>query len=130
LQERIVKSTRPHEPKLLASQYGRFVLRRMNLGLFRKDMDLWKDWAKVQPKPEPLRSLRDEKMAQPILSAQPSGTGRPAASDSPLPTAAAGKRKAGAEGKHSSDKANSHKSKKQKKDALSSELDSILAKAV
>lgn len=43
--EKIAQSVVQHEKRLLASAYGRFFVRRLRLGLYRKDVDEWKAWA-------------------------------------------------------------------------------------
>ena len=43
--EKIAQSAVQHEKRLLASAYGRFFVRRLRLGLYRKDVDEWKAWA-------------------------------------------------------------------------------------
>ena len=42
-----------HEKRLLASTYGRFFVRRLRLGVYRKNVDEWKAWAMHEQVPDP-----------------------------------------------------------------------------
>lgn len=46
--EKIVQLVVQHEKRLLASSYGRFFVRRLRLGAYRKNVDEWKAWAQTE----------------------------------------------------------------------------------
>ncbi len=99
----------------------------MNVALYRKNQDQWKEWAKAQPKPSLLPLLRDqlappppppppaeEKKAAVVPANEEAATNQAAAADATAATTAPPQKK---------------KKKATKQDAIGSELDSILAKA-
>ncbi|WFD18003.1 Nucleolar protein 9 [Malassezia caprae] len=54
--EKIAQLAIQHKKRLLASSYGRFFVRRLRLGVYRKNVDEWKAWAQTEtapPVPEP-----------------------------------------------------------------------------
>ncbi|KAL4400034.1 90S preribosome protein [Malassezia pachydermatis] len=69
---KIAQQTIQNEKRLLASAYGRFFVRRLRLGVYRKSPDEWKEWAQTEnslPLPEwkdaganPFLFLRDIKV--------------------------------------------------------------------
>lgn len=49
-QEKIARISLEHEQHLVGSPYGRFFVRKLNLGLFRKSVGKWKTWLhNIQP---------------------------------------------------------------------------------
>ena len=46
--EKIAQLVVQHEKRLLASSYGRFFVRRLRLGAYRKNVDEWKAWAQTE----------------------------------------------------------------------------------
>lgn len=49
--EKIAQLVIKHEKRLLASSYGRFFVRRLRLGVYRKNVDEWKAWAQTDTAP-------------------------------------------------------------------------------
>ncbi|WFC93644.1 Nucleolar protein 9 [Malassezia brasiliensis] len=49
--DKIAEMAVSHEKQLLASSYGRFFVRKLRLGLYRKSYGEWKEWAKGQSTP-------------------------------------------------------------------------------
>ncbi|WFD21862.1 Nucleolar protein 9 [Malassezia equina] len=49
--EKIAQLVIQHEKRLLASSYGRFFVRRLRLGVYRKNVDEWKAWAQTETAP-------------------------------------------------------------------------------
>lgn len=46
--DKIAQTVVAHEKRLLSSAYGRFFVRRLRLGMYRKSPSEWKEWAKSQ----------------------------------------------------------------------------------
>ena len=119
IKDRIVKILRPQETKLLASQYGRFLMKRLNLGLHRKDTDKWKVWAKDQPKQELTPAF--SQLARKRFEAKADFPHPPVETASgPQEPPASAKRKADSSAKDA-------KKKKQRKDPNAATLDDILS---
>lgn len=51
--EKMAQLVIKHEKRLLASTYGRFFVRRLRLGVYRKNVDEWKAWAMQEQVPTP-----------------------------------------------------------------------------
>lgn len=51
--EKMAQLVIKHEKRLLASTYGRFFVRRLRLGVYRKNVDEWKAWAMQEQVPNP-----------------------------------------------------------------------------
>jgi len=49
--EKIAQLAVQHEKRLLASSFGRFFVRRLRLGVYRKNLDEWKAWALTETTP-------------------------------------------------------------------------------
>lgn len=45
MQNKIAQLALQNEQRLLASSYGRFFVRRLRLGVYRKNAGEWKEWA-------------------------------------------------------------------------------------
>lgn len=54
--DKILQLVLQHEKKLLASAYGRFFVRRLHVGMYRKNVDEWKAWAMEQTVPDTPRT--------------------------------------------------------------------------
>lgn len=144
VRSKIVRQAQKQEKYLLTSQYGRFLLKRLNLGMFRKSQERWRDWAKqfvpsssLSLREETLQALRalEKEYSPPSSSRFPN---KQALDDPQTQSAQHTKRKRGTE-THLSSK--SKKSKKERKmnvksksksdkgNTLDAQLDSILAEA-
>ncbi|KDN52123.1 hypothetical protein K437DRAFT_254493, partial [Tilletiaria anomala UBC 951] len=124
--EKILKSLRAKETHLLSSQYGRFLIRRLNLGMYRKDVAKWKEWAKAQVKSDPLPSLTEEAQAKQADQMTTVHMALPPPDDS-VEQPIQSKRRRSED--LDADKISRKKSMKARKDAVTNELDMILAGA-
>ncbi|WFD29317.1 Nucleolar protein 9 [Malassezia sp. CBS 17886] len=63
-----------HEKALLASPYGRFFVRRLRLGQYRKDAAAWREWVTTETVPRTAHATATNPFA--FLRAHPAGRGK------------------------------------------------------
>lgn len=130
VRSKMVRHAQAQERGLLASQFGRFLLKRLNPGMFRKSQERWREWAK-QFAFTPAPSLRDETLQALRTAAEGvPGFTKPKASK---PSKRKREHDVGPSQDNKSKKDSRSKNKKpknkSKRDGLDAELDAIFAEA-